>query len=119
MSNDLWLSGGIFVRNVSGTGGQRPRGCSHTWKQLYLRSGERQWPYNCCIMDCMERADGGGHVLVEGQRRDVVYIVPMCNRRHNTAQNLEWLPVVHGTVAMPADNADSTVDEDSSWCVIA
>ena len=115
-SNDLWLSEYTRVRNVSGTGGQRPRGRSVTWKQYYLRSGERQWPYYCCIMNCMESADGGGHVHVEGRRRNAVYIVPMCDRRHNNAQNMQWLPVVHGTVAMPVDNV--AIDENDSWCVI-
>ena len=116
MSYDLRLVEGTRVRNVSGTGVQRPRGRSVTWKQYYLRSGERQWPYYCSIMDCMERADGAGHVHVE-ECRNAVYIVPMCDRRHNTAQNMQWLPVVHGTVAVFVD--DAAIDENGSWCVIA
>ena len=66
-------------------------------------------------MNCMERADGGGHVQVEG-RPYGVYIVPMCDRRHNTAQNMQWLPVVQGTVAMYIDNVAN--EENGSWCVI-
>ena len=94
-------------------GDLRPRGRTLWSKEMYLWNNECQWPYNCYIMDCMERADGGGHVHVEGQRRNAVYIVPMCDRTHNTAKNKEWLPVKQGTKAMLI----KVIDE-NAWCVI-
>ena len=112
MSSELRLKDGSYVRNVPGTGDQRPQGRNVSWKKHYVRSGERQWPRNCCISNCKERADGGGHVHVKGHRSGV-YIVPMCDKKHNTAQNMEWLRVKQGTAALRVDNVD-----ENGWCVI-
>ena len=111
-SGDLYLNYDDVVQNVPGTGNKKPPGRSDTWKQYYLRNGQRYWPGSCCIRDCTEPADGAGHVRVEGRRG--VYIVPMCDRRHNTAQNVSWLHVKEGTTAMPVE-----MEEERGRCVIS
>lgn len=67
----------------------------------------------------MERADGGAHVNIQGRRG--AYIVPMCDRLHNTAQNMEWLPVRQGTIALYVDNhvEQAPIEDNSSLCVIS
>ena len=113
-SSVLHLRRGTCVKNVSGTGDKKPPGRSVTWKQHYLKNGGQQWPHYCCIIGCMERADGAGHVHIEGQSRGAVYIVPMCDKRHNTAQNNEWLLVKQDTLALRVESED-----ENSWCVSA
>ncbi|XP_028415002.1 uncharacterized protein LOC114538080 [Dendronephthya gigantea] len=124
---DLSLKSGTQVKNVSGTGNDKPSGRHHsTWKQAYVGNDERQWPSKCRVKNCNEPANGGGHVRVQGKRD--VYIVPMCDKKHNTAHVNDWLPVKQGTVAQPVgqrehsggrqSQSETPVNENESWCVI-
>ena len=93
----LRLKSGDPIKNVKGTGKEKPKG-GGTWKQKYIEDGDK-WPPRCRIRFCDNPADGGGHVYVNGQPGNV-YIVPMCNTVHNTAQNMDWLPAKHSTIAL-------------------
>ncbi|XP_028414962.1 uncharacterized protein LOC114538038 [Dendronephthya gigantea] len=119
--SEFYLEDGNWVKNISGSGDERPRGSRFkTWKQFYIGHNGRTWPRYCCIDQCMERADGGGHVNIQGRRG--AFIVPMCDRLHNTAQNMEWLPVREGTIALHVDNhveEAPIIEDNSNWCAIS
>jgi hypothetical protein len=90
------LKTGDYLQNVEGTGNDKPDG-GGSWKKMY--EDVHEWPTKCRIRYCEEPANGGGHVTVRGKGRNV-YIVPMCDRKHNTAQNDEWLPAKKSTIAL-------------------
>ena len=105
------LRSGIRVKNVSGTGDDKPQEFG-TWKKFYTEGGGLEWPRLCRVKGCQKPADGGGHVVVEFKDSDV-YIVPMCGKEHNTAQNMDWLPIKQNTVALRVDEEDTKRPLDS------
>jgi hypothetical protein len=128
-SDVLSLEPGDQVKNVEGTGSQRPLG-GGSWKKKYLEDVPN-WPERCCIKDCTEPADGSGHVYIKSKGYNV-YIIPMCDRKHNTAHNKDWLYVENDTKALlinretrvpvSSDNETHDLDNDNGflpwWCVI-
>lgn len=94
---------GEMAKNVMGSGACDPRGSIDTWKQYYIRV-VGHWPVKCSIMNCNNRAVGGGHVNLSNYYG--VFIIPMCSNCNN-AYNTALMPVEPGTRAAKVNQSDT------------
>jgi len=68
-------------QNKSGTGYRETCRCG-SWKNHWLRySGSSIWPYYCCVSNCLNKAEDGGHAINTYQPGE--WIIPLCKEHNN------------------------------------
>lgn len=68
---------GLPIHGWKNKAGTAARSCKcGSWKAHWIRCTGKEWPSQCCVSGCTERAEVGAHVInpdVSGE-----YIVPAC-----------------------------------------
>jgi len=86
--------------NVEGSGDEVPSD-GGAWKEFYKKRNNGNWPRNCCVYGCREKATVGAHVRrLDGIQWSEEYIAPMCYR-DNHHENDDPMILKPGTVLVP------------------
>ena len=96
---------GKEVKNIEGTKVCEPIGYD-SWKQFYTEGKRLEWPEECRICYCTNKAEHGAHVRIKYKPAEVL-IIPMCSEDNNPS-NREWMTVNAKTNAVYVGKRDTS-----------
>lgn len=83
--------------NKEGTS-DRPH--SESWKRIYIRHNNGNWPSKCSCRWCSAEATDGAHMYCRDAENKKEYIVPLCHK-HNMSN--DELTLEFNTTVVPAN----------------
>ena len=69
----------ITAKKWKNKGGTSQRSCNcGSWKQHWMKFSGKEWPKECSILDCSQKATLGAHIYCTNSGAHDEYIIPAC-----------------------------------------
>jgi hypothetical protein len=79
-----------------------------SWKDHWCKFSGKDWPRECSVEGCKNKAEVGGHLWKPSSGDDVI-IVPLCKECNNSA-NKDTMTLKQGTTKVSANTVETCVE---------